>query len=188
MNVGTCRRVLVAVFGLISVFGLAASLCAIEPTKASEGVVTKIDRGAKTVVVKTADGAEHTMHLVARTVVHGGKETYKGADGAARGLQEGSHVVVHYTTQGADETAEEIDRVGKDGLSTSEGTITKFDRGARTMTIKTADGTEQTYRLTEHAAEDAGKDTGDAAKKSAHVTVYYSGEAGHKVAHFFKSL
>ena len=85
-------------------------------------------------------------------------------------------------------TAEEVDHIGKDGLKTSEGTITKFDRGTRTMTIKTADGTEQTYRLTEHAAEDAGKDTGDAAKKSAHATVYYSDEAGHKVAHFFKTI
>lgn len=56
------------------------------------------------------------------------------------------------------------------------------------MTIKTADGTEQTYRLTERAAEDAGKDTDDAAKTSTHVTVYYSEEAGHKVAHFFKSI
>jgi lysyl-tRNA synthetase class I len=65
--------------------------------------------------------------------------------------------------------------------------VTKFDRGARTMTIKTTDGTEETYRLTEHATEDAGKDTEDTAKKSAHATVYYSEEAGHKVAHFFKT-
>lgn len=185
MNVGIWRRIAIVAFGLIC---FVATAYAIEPTKASEGVITKIDRAAKTVVVKTADGTEHTMHLVARTVVHGGKETYKGADDAARGLQDGSHVVVHYTTRGADETAEEIDRVGKDGLSTSEGTITHFDRGAKTMTIKTADGTEQTYRLTERAAEDAGKDTDDAAKTSTHVTVYYSEEAGHKVAHFFKSI
>jgi hypothetical protein len=87
----------------------------------------------------------------------------------------------------ADETAEEIDQIGKDGLKTSEGTITKFDRAARTMTIKIADGTEETYRLTEHATEDAGKETEDTAKKSAHAIVYYSEEAGHKVAHYFKT-
>jgi hypothetical protein len=50
-----------------------------------------------------------------------------------------------------------------------------------------ADGTEQTYRLTERAAEDAGKETEDTAKKSSHAIVYYSEEAGHKVAHFFKT-
>lgn len=96
--------------------------------------------------------------------------------------------MVHYTKRGTDEIAEEIDDVGKDGLKTSEGTITKFDRGARAMTIKTADGTEENYRLTEHAAEDAGKDTEDTAKQSAHAIVYYSEEAGHKIAHFFKTI
>jgi hypothetical protein len=50
-----------------------------------------------------------------------------------------------------------------------------------------SDGTEQTYRLTEHAAEDAGKETEDAAKKSVHAVVYYTEEAGHKVAHFFRA-
>jgi len=188
MTSGTSRRVLIVAVAIVSLLGLAGTLKAIEKTSSVEGFVTKIDRAAKTVAVKSADGTEHTMHLVARTVVHGGKETYKGAEGAARGLQEGSQVAVHYTKQGTDETAEEIDRIGKDGLKTSEGTITKFDRGARTMTIKTADGTEETYRLTEHAADDAGKDTEDAAKKSAHATVYYSEEAGHKVAHFFRTI
>jgi hypothetical protein len=188
MNFGTSRRVVTAAAAVLGLFMLTGVLKAIESTASVEGKVTKIDHAAKTVAVKTADGTEHTMHLVDRTVVHGGKETYKGAEGAGRGLQEGSQVVVHYTKQGADETAEEIDHVGKDGLKTSEGTITKFDRGARTMTIKSADGTEETYRLTEHASEDAGKDTADAAKKSAHATVYYSEDAGHKVVHFFKTI
>jgi hypothetical protein len=182
------RGVVTVALAAVALLSIAAASQAIEKTSSAEGVVTKIDRTAKTIAVKTADGTEHTMHLVGRTVVHGGQETYKGAEGAARGVQEGSQVVVHYTKQGTDETAEEIDRVGKDGLKTSEGTITKFDRSARTMTIKSADGTEQTYRLTEHASEDAGKDTDDVAKKSAHATVYYSEEAGHKIAHFFKTV
>jgi hypothetical protein len=187
MNSGTSRRVSTVLVAIISFFSLAGTLRAIETTASVEGFVTKVDRGAKTVMVKAADGTEHTMHLVGRTVVHGGKKTYKGAEEVAGGLQEGSQVVVHYIKQGADETAEEIDRIGKDGLKTSEGAITKLDRGARTMTIKTADGTEEAYRLTAHATEDAGKDTEDAAKKSAHATVYYSEEAGHKVVHFFKT-
>ena len=187
MSFRTSRRVLtVAVVG-ISLFCFAGILSATEKTTSVEGLVTKVDRAAKTVMVKAYDGTEHTMHLVERTVVHGGKETHKGAEEAARDLQEGSQVVVHYTKQGTDETAEEIDQIGKDGLKTSEGTITKFDRDARTMTIKIADGTEETYRLTEHATEDAGKETEDTAKKSAHAIVYYSEEAGHKVAHYFKT-
>ncbi len=157
MNSGTSRRVLTVAIVGISLFSFAGILGATEKTASVEGVVTKIDRTAKTVMVKASDGTEHTMHLVGRTVVHGGKEAYKGAKEAGRDLQEGSQVVVHYTKQGTDETAEEIDQIGKDGLKTSEGTIiTKFDRAARTMTIKIADETEETYRLTEHATEDAG--------------------------------
>ncbi len=187
MNSGTSRRVLTVAVVVISVFAFAGILGATEKPNSLEGVVTKIDRTAKTVMVKAVDGTEHTMHLVDRTVVHGGNETYKGAEAAGRDLQEGSEVVVHYTKRGADETAEEIDHIGKDGLKTSEGSITKFDRAARTMTIKVADGSEQTYRLTEHAAEDAGKETEDTTKKSAHAVVYYTEKAGHKVAHFFKT-
>lgn len=188
MNSRTFRQVLIVAVTIISFLSVAKVLKAEEKTASAEGVVTKIDNAAKTVLIKTADGTEHTMHLVGRTVVHGGKETYKGAEESARGLKEGSQVVVHYTKSGTEETAEEIDHVGKDGLKTSEGTITKLDRGARTISIKTADGAEETYHLTEHAADDAGKDTGDAAKKSAHATVFYSEEAGRKVAHFFKAI
>lgn len=34
--------------------------------------------------------------------------------------------------------------------------------------------------------KDAGKDIAEGAEKSAKVTVYYTEDAGHKVAHFFK--
>jgi hypothetical protein len=185
----TATRVSLAaslVLGCLLAF--ASLLEAVEAVTAIEGRVEKLDSAAKTVLVKAMDGSEHTFHLVGRTVVHGAQATHRGAAAAARDLREGSEVVVHSTKKGTEETAEEVDHVGKDGLKASEGTVTRFDRGAKTITIKTADGTEEAYRLSEHAAQDAGRDTEDAAKKSANVTVYYSEEAGHKVAHFFKSL
>jgi hypothetical protein len=153
---------------------------------AVEGTVKKVDKVTKTLSVAAVDGTEHTFHLVERTTMHGAKATYKGSEAAAGDLSEGARVVVHYTKKGSEETAEEIDHVGKDGLRTSEGAVTRVDRAAKTLSIKTADGTEETYRLTDHAAQDAGRDTDNAAKKSAHVVVYYSEDAGHKIAHFFK--
>jgi hypothetical protein len=101
-------------------------------------------------------------------------------------LKEGSEVAVHYTAKGTEETAGEIDNIGKDGLKVAEATVTRIDRGAKTLAVKTADGTEETYRLTDSAAKDAGRDIAEGAEKSAKVTVYYTEEAGHKVAHFFK--
>ena len=94
-------------------------------------------------------------------------------------------MIVHYTTRGSEETAEEIDHIGEGGLKTAEGSVTRLDRSAKTFTIKAEDGTEQAFRLTDHAAEDAGKDISEGAEKSGKVTVYYTEQTGHKVAHFF---
>ncbi|HEV2383312.1 MAG TPA: hypothetical protein VG206_26395 [Terriglobia bacterium] len=181
------RHFLAACLAFGSLFAFGSVLEAVEPVTATEGTVEKVDRTAKTVLVKAVDGSEHTFHLVGRTVVHGAHATHGGAAAAARDLRKDAEVVVHSTKVGTEETAEEIDHVGKDGLKASDGTITSFDRAAKTMTIKTADGTRETYRLTEHAAQDAGKDVAEGAKKSDKVTVYYSEQAGHKVAHFFKT-
>ena len=106
---------------------------------------------ARTLVVKAADGTEHTLRFVGRTSVHGGEATAKGTKDAFQGLKEGSEVVVHYSTKGTEETAEEIDHIGKGGLKTAEGTVTRVDRGAKAMTVKTADGAVATFRLTDRA-------------------------------------
>jgi arginine repressor len=157
-----------------------------EKVSAFKGTVTKIDRGARTAVVKTADGAEHTVHFVGRTLVHGAEKSPAGAEDAFHGLREGSSVVVHNTAKGTEETAEEVDRIGNDGLRLTEGTVSKIDRSGKAITIRTAGGAEETYKLADHAAEDAGKDIGSAAEKSGKVTVYYTEESGRKVAHFFE--
>ncbi len=150
------------------------------------GVVLKLDAATKTAVVKLADGTEHTFHFVKRTTVHGAENTAAGAKDAFHGLKEGSEVAVHYTAKGTEETAEEVDNVGKDGMKATEATVTHIDRGAKTLAVKTADGTEETYRLTDSAAKDAGTDIAEGAEKSAIVTVYYTEEGGRKVAHFFQ--
>lgn len=153
-----------------------------------EGVILKLDAGARTVVVKVADGSEHTFHFVKRTTVHGAQATASAADDSFRGLKEGSQVAVHYTAKGTEETAEEVDNIGRDGLKSSEGTVTHIDRGAKTLSVKTADGTENVYRMSDSAAKDAGADIAAGTEKSAKVTVYYTEEGGHKVAHFFKKV
>ena len=173
--------------GLAFLFG-ATALVAQDVVSAVSGTVKKVDSGTKTVIVKTADGSEHTFHFVERTSVQGADATAAGAKDAFHGVKEGSEVVVHYSKRGTEETAEEIDRVGKDGLKVTEGTVSKIDRGGKTLVVKTADGAEETYHLTDHAAKDAGKDIGKGTEKSAKVTVYYTEEAGRKVAHFFKAL
>ena len=174
--------------GLVTVFLClgGGAFAAQDVAGAVEGTVSKVDRGAKTIAVKTRDGSEETLHFAKRTAVHGGKDTVAAGKDAFHGLKEGSTVVAHYTVKGSEKTADEVDDVGKEGLKVTEGTVSHVDRGAKTIAVKTASGAEETYRLTDHAAKDAGKDVAEGAGKSEKVTVYYTEEAGHKVAHFFK--
>ncbi len=154
-------------------------------TVAIEGTVQQTYAGLNTVVVKTVDGIEHLIHFTERTVVHGSATT--GND-ALRGIDEGSRVVVHYTAQGDTKGADEIDRIGGDGLKAVEGVIVNVDRRAQTISIRLADGSRQTLRLTERAASDVGKDLDAATAGTAKVVVYFNDEAGRRVAHYFRRV
>jgi len=102
--------------------------------------------------------------------------------------KEGTEVVAHYTSRGTEDTAVEFDKVGKDGLKTTDGAIKEIDRGGKKLVVKAADGTEKTFQSTGHATEDAGKDIGKGTEKGSKVTVYYTEESGKKVAHFFEKI
>lgn len=175
-------------------FLVVAALVAL-PVRADEdvvtavrGTVTKVDSAAKTIGVKTADGTEHTFHFVEQTSVHGAHATAAGSKDAFHGLTEGSEVVAHYTVKGSEETAVEVDRVGKDGLHAVDGTVSKVSDDGKTVVVKAADGTEHTFKVAGHDTADAAKEIGKGADKSAKVTVYYTESAGKKVAHFFQKL
>ncbi len=175
---------------LVGAFALSASLtlAAQDVVHAVDGTVKKVDSGTKTIVVATKDGTEHTFHYTGDVAVDGAKDTEKGTVDAAHGVSEGSKVAVHYTVDGGKETAHEIDKLGDDGLKATDGTVSHIDKGAKTIAVKTADGTEQTFRLTDRAAKDTGKGIATGADKSAKVTVYYTEKAGVKTAHFVKSI
>ena len=173
-------------FALLLSFLSLPAIAADDVVSAVSGTVKKVDAATKTIVVKTADGAERTFHFVAKTTVHGAEKTGEAAKDAFHGVKEGSEVAVHYTKKGAEETAEEVDDIGKDGLKATEGTVSKISSGGKTIVVKTADGTEETYHFAGRAATKAGKEIAEGSEKSAKVTVYYTEKAGHKVAHFFK--
>jgi hypothetical protein len=167
-------------FGRLAVcFAVAAFLCvAQDVVSVVHGTVTKVDRTTKTVVVKTADGTEHAIKVTGQT-------TYKGTKEGVDSLKEGTEVVVHKTGKGAEETALEIGKIGKDGVKVTQGTIVKVDHGAKTVVVKSADGTEKTFGYTGTAAKDMGEAAGAGAEKGGKVTVYYTEESGKKIAHFF---
>jgi FKBP-type peptidyl-prolyl cis-trans isomerase len=163
------------------------------------GTVQHIDRATKTVVVKTADGAEQTYHYTDKTTVHAAKavghDTRDASVDTAHGFRDGSHVLVHYTGQGTDKTANGFDDFGKTSVKDAHGTIVHVDNAAHTMTVKTQDGTLQTFHMTKDATLDTGHGveklsdaTGKDVKQGSTVTVHYTEMAGQKVAHLFEAF
>jgi hypothetical protein len=149
---------------------------------ALEGTVEQEYAGANAVMVKTADGVRYLFHFTKNLLVHGSKGT--GVD-ALKGLLPGTTVAVHYTVSDGEAAAQEIDRVGDDGLESTEGTVVRIDRGRKQIAIRFDDGKTETFRLSESAAQDAGRDLDTAASAAGRVTVYYTDESGQRVVHFF---
>jgi uncharacterized protein with beta-barrel porin domain len=180
--------VMIKTLALITALALSTSLslCAQDVVHAVDGTVKKIDTGSKTIVVDTKDGTEHTFHYASDVTVDGAKDTGKATAAGLGDLKEGSKVAVHYTVVAGKETTHEIDNIGDNGLKVTEGTVSHVDTGAKTIAVKTADGSVETFHLTDRVAKDTGKDIAKGAAKSTKVTVYYTEKAGTKTAHFVK--
>lgn len=184
---GWGRRLLCAMvlaYGL----GVATPVAAQNPppghgTIALEGTMKKFYRAANTIIVATIDGVEHVYRFAKDLVVHGGQKP--GGDPFA-GLREGSTVVVHFTVEGAERSAHEIDRLGDDGLAVTEGIVSRIDRKRKQITVRYDNGKRETFGLTDRAAAAAMIDQTGGAEVRA--IIYYSDDAGQKVAHFFKKV
>lgn len=151
--------------------------------RAMTGTVEAVDSAAKTVSVKTADGTVKVVKVSEKATVEGLKA---GASYTALGAEKGAHVVVKYTGEGADATATSFKYVGKGTVKASEGTVTKVDEAAKTVSIQTAKGAEEVYHYTDVATVDSAKGVAKGTEKGAKVTVYYTEEGGKKVAHLFR--
>jgi hypothetical protein len=141
-------------------------------TMATEATIRSEHKAANKIVVATEDGVEHVYDAAKGLVVHGGKDLLSD-------LRPGTTVIIHYT---ADNTAEEVDRVGPGGLSTTEGIATKIDRGKKEITVRYDNGKTEKLRLTDRVAADVGKNI----PEDTRIVVYYSDDAGGKVTHYFK--
>ena len=171
---------------------ILAAICFVEAslnaqTNVITGTLDKVDSAGKTIAVKTADGTVETVKFTDKTTVHGLKDATKGGDLAGK---EGGHVVVHTTGEGADKTAHSVEWFGNKTVHATEGTVEDVGAGSKTVAIKTADGAKETFVVADHATVDTGKGVTRysvaGAKKGEHVTVYYTEDAGKKIAHVFK--
>ena len=71
-----------------------------------KGSVKSVDKASKTMVVKTADGTEHTVKWTDKTTWEGMKDT-------GEGVAEGTKVSVKYTEKAGEKTAVGVKAAGK---------------------------------------------------------------------------
>jgi len=107
MKIRSVMPVVLAFALVFAVAGLSHVAVAQDVAHAVSGVVKHIDKGAKTMVVKTADGTEETVKWT-------GKTSWEGTKDAGKGVKEGSQVTVNYTEKGGEKTADAVKTAGKD--------------------------------------------------------------------------
>jgi len=92
---------------IFAVAGLVQVAAAQDVAHFVSGVVKHVDKDSKTIVVKAADGTEHTVKYTDKT-------TWKGTKDAGEGIKEGTKVSVKYTEKGGEKTADAVKVTGKD--------------------------------------------------------------------------
>jgi Cu/Ag efflux protein CusF len=70
------------------------------------GIVKHVDKDSKKVIVKAADGTEHTIKWT-------GETTWKGTKDGGDAIVEGSKLSVRYTEKAGEKTAVGIEDIGK---------------------------------------------------------------------------
>jgi len=83
-------------FGTLVLLAVSSSLCL--AVTAVHGTVTKVDSAAKTIVVKAADGTEHTFQVAGHDTVDAAKAIGKSADKSGK-------VTVYYTERAGKKVA-----------------------------------------------------------------------------------
>ena len=136
---------------LMCAFALASSALAQDVVHAVAEAVTDVDKAGKTIAIKATDGSEQVFKFTERTAIRTSVEAEKGAKTGALDTyfagKEGTKVVVRYMGKGVDKTATVVEDFGKDSLKIGKGTVTHVDRAARTVSVKTEGGAEETYKL-----------------------------------------
>ncbi len=118
-----------AALKLFLIAAMTAAVPALALEHATEGVITHVDSAAKKIAVKTADGTEEVFKFTGKTAMHAAKGVKTGAVDTYLAGKEGTHVVVHYTEEGAEKTAVAVDDFGKDTVKVGKGTVTDVRQG-----------------------------------------------------------
>ena len=154
---------------VIVIIGAAGAAAAQQPPPI-HGVTGTI--ATETSIDETTAAGHTILGKVKRLLRLNGKTVPAGdaaGEEALGGLKTGTRVVVHYALEGAKQMA---------------GSVTAVNLADRTISVRLADDSQQTLRLSDRPAADV-KDLDSAGDSGANVTVYYRNAAGQRVAQYF---
>jgi Cu/Ag efflux protein CusF len=77
--------------------------------KTTKAVVRKIDKEARTVTVKTKDGAEHVYEVTKDATITVAKKIAKAGEAAGTAIKEGSEATFHFVEQGGKKVAHSVE-------------------------------------------------------------------------------
>ena len=73
--------------GVLLISLVSVAFAAEDVVSSTHGTITKIDKAAKTIAIKTADGSEHVFHLGNDFAVHGVRASHLAAKDSWHGLK-----------------------------------------------------------------------------------------------------
>jgi len=113
MSISIERRIaVICLFAFVAVAAWQVLAVGQDVSHRVTGFVKHVDHDAKTMVVKTADGTEHTIKWT-------GDTAWEGTKDAGEGIKEGSKLSVKYTEKGGEKTAIGVKDIGKDVAKTA---------------------------------------------------------------------
>jgi phosphotransferase system IIA component len=136
---------------------LAASAGAQQIVHALSGTVTKVDATAHTLQVKTNDGSEGVFTFTPNgTAEVSFDRTVKSeVTPVASFNKQDDTVVVFYYGNSSTRTAVAVQDLGPGPFQAIEGTVTRFNKHQHELTLKDANGKEQTFHMGEKAVADS---------------------------------
>jgi len=148
-------------------------------TVAVEGTIDAVSPEGNSLSVRTTDGTTQFFRLLEKVFVHG-----IDPNDELIGLTQGTAVVIHYSGSGSSATVQEVDRIDGNGLNITEGVVTSINRDRGEIKVRYDNQTSETFRLSNRAARDSGRDLNKA--EHVRVIVYYTNKHGVKEVHYFK--
>lgn len=135
--------------GYFSLCTLAAT--AQEVVHALTGTVTSIELG-KTIRVDTDDGPEVDFKDLTKANIplEFDKELRAQATSADNFKTKGAHVIVYYFGEGDQRTAVALQGLTPGSLKTTIGTVVKFDKHQRLVTVESTPGGVQSFHIDPH--------------------------------------